>query len=108
MLRRMFWTILGATFVVYVFNVEPNAKEDPIGAVKEVVFRLSTICDRQEASCETAKAVWHRTLQAGEIGLNIMRGDGRLVYVPNSNRPAEPSMDSLFDRFENVDGSRGD
>lgn len=72
-----------ALFAGYVFYVEPNASQDPVGAISRAATRLATICDRNPHECEYLKDVGSNIGHVGEIGWGVVSGQGRLVYVPH-------------------------
>lgn len=88
------------TFTAYVFYVEPNASDDPAGAVSKATQRLSTICERNRAECEFLSDFGNGIGQATSIGWSLITGQGRLVYVSNDGqqfdvaRPRQPGEPS--------------
>ena len=76
--------ILGlVSFFSYTFYIEPNAADDPAGAVSRSAQRLATICDRNREECEFVGDVGEGIGQAVGIGWKLATGQGRLVYVAN-------------------------
>ena len=76
--------ILGlVSFFSYTFYVEPNASDDPAGAISRSAQRLATICERNQEECEFLGDVGQGIGQAANVGWKLATGQGRLVYVPN-------------------------
>ena len=71
-------------FFSYTFYVEPNAADDPAGAVSRSAQRLATICDRNREECEFVGDVGEGIGQAVGLGWKLATGQGRLVYVANN------------------------
>ena len=74
------------TFTAYTFYVEPNASEDPAGAISKATQRLSTLCDRNQPECDFLGDFSHSVGQASSVGWKLITGQGRLVFVPNDGR----------------------
>ena len=75
-----------ALFAGYVFYVEPNASDDPVGAISRATTRLATICERNPHECEYVGDLGSGIGRAGEIGWGVVTGQGRLVYVPDAGQ----------------------
>ena len=68
-------------FTTYTFYVEPNAADDPAGAISKATERLSTVCDRNREECNFLSDFGEGVGQATSIGWKLVTGQGRLVYV---------------------------
>ena len=69
------------SFFSYTFYIEPNAADNPTGAVFRSAQRLATICVRNREECEFVGDVGEGIGQAVKIGWKLATGQGRLVYV---------------------------
>lgn len=79
---RAFVVLLLMTFANYVLQAEADAMSDPIGASVRAVARLASSCYRNQGECEAVKSVATTVYRAGEIGVGLATGQGKLVYVP--------------------------
>ena len=87
-----------ALFAGYVFYVEPNASDDPVGAISRATTRLATICERNPHECEYVGDLGTGIGRAGEIGWGLVTGQGRLVYVPAATRRSAVDCGPYGDR----------
>ncbi len=96
MLKIMLASTL-ALFVGYIYYVEPNASQDPIGAATRAAERLATLCERNQAECTYMSDVGDGIVRAGRMGYGLLTGEGRLVYVTEPPAQARPCRSSLGD-----------
>ena len=73
-------------FLAYVVRVEPNAADDPAGAVMRAAQRLATTCERNTYECETVRSAAATAYRIGEIGFGLATGDGQLIYVEGDRK----------------------
>ena len=99
MTKQFFWAMLGAAFTGHVFYVEPNAADDPLGAASAVVMGFYSSCYRDDSACATVGSLIGGAWRAGVVGVDVVRGNGRLVYVPHSSKPAPQSISKLIDQL---------
>ncbi|MGI9422745.1 MAG: hypothetical protein ACR2PA_06100 [Hyphomicrobiaceae bacterium] len=82
-----------AAFGAYVFHNEPNAAEDPPGAIYRASQKLATTCDRLPEVCDAAADIARGAAHAARIGWGVATGEGRLVYIKNRDgSPCDPSQ----------------
>lgn len=84
-----------ALFAGYVYYVEPNASQDPVGAATRAAGRLVTTCERNQAECAYMSDVGDGIARAGRMGYGLLTGEGHLVYVTDPSEQARPSHSSL-------------